>query len=390
MHRLRVQGLVRTADRVRRELAILLSHGRKETLARMVSEAICQVDRLVADHQTTVRALPSPSRRAYEFLRGLDFRQIESTAVESEGARLRESVSFGGLAAQWERILNALADPNAPSRADRQHGSIANSSRNIERQIEAAGLRVCELTPRTRLARGWLAYFSQRENFDAYLAAVACARPIFEGLLQAHARFKPPVILHFRPLRALYQVRGYRDGSRVVLPTPMIALAAEMFEAVAGMAFNNVRARQEIIEATLSDDCQEIQAEVDALGGVEEQVVGISHDLAASFERMNRRYFDNALARPRLTWSRMFTGRKFGHYDRVRGVVMISSTLDRPEVPDYVVDSVMHHELLHQQLGVGWSNGRMLAHTAAFRKAERQFERYAEAEAFLKRLAGVP
>ncbi len=357
----------------------------------MVSEAICQVDRLAADHKTTVRALPSASRRAYEFLCGLDFRQIASTAIESEAVRLRESVSFGGLTAHWERILNALADPNAnaPSQADRLHGSIANSSRDIERQIEAAGFRVCELTPRTRLARGWLAYFAQRENFDAYLAAVACARPVFEGLLQTHARFKPPVLLHFRPVRALYQVRGYLDGSRVVLPTPMIAFAAEMFEAVAGMAFNGVRARQEIVEATLTDDYQEIQAELDALGGAEEQVAGISHDLAGSFERVNRKYFAGALARPRLTWSRVFTGRKFGHYDRVRGVVMISSTLDRPEVPEYVVDSVMHHELLHQQLGIGWSNGRMLAHTAEFRKAERRFERYAEAEACLKRLAGL-
>ena len=83
----------------------------------------------------------------------------------------------------------------------------------------------------------------------------------------------------------------------------------------------------------------------------------------------------------------LFTGRKFGHYDRIRDVVMISSSLDRAEVPEYVLDSVMYHELLHKKLGIGWRNGRMAAHTPEFRSLDRDFRRYNEADSFLKRLA---
>jgi len=385
---LRIQGMVRMADMVRRELAQPISAAQKERLTRMVADSLLQVDGILANHQSTIRALPSPTRRAYEFLSGLDFRIVESTVPEAEEVRPRESVSFAGLASHWERLLNTMAQSDARSKADRLHASIASSSRDIEQHIETCELQIHELTPRTRLIRGWLAFFSQRENFDAYLVAVACARPAFEASFQTSGRFKPPAVIHFRPTHSIYQARGYRDGTRIVLPTPMISFPAELIETVAGMAFNGARARQQVMEATLSDDYQEIQAELDALGGVEEQATGAFRDLGASFTRVNQAYFQNSLAQPRLTWSKVFTGRKFGHYDRIRDVVMISSTLDRAEVPEYVLDSVMYHELLHKKLGAGWCNGRMLAHTPEFRSLDRDFQRYNGADSFLKRLAG--
>jgi hypothetical protein len=88
-----------------------------------------------------------------------------------------------------------------------------------------------------------------------------------------------------------------------------------------------------------------------------------------------------------LTWSRTFTGRKFGHYDPIRDTVMISCSLDRSSVPVQALDFVMYHELLHKQLGVDWRSGRAAAHTPEFRAAERRFDHYQEAEALLKRVA---
>jgi predicted metal-dependent hydrolase len=76
-----------------------------------------------------------------------------------------------------------------------------------------------------------------------------------------------------------------------------------------------------------------------------------------------------------------------GHYDFFRDLVMLSVTLDDPDVPDFVVDFVMYHELLHKVMGSKVVNGRRYAHTPAFREAERAFPRYEEAEAFLKATA---
>jgi len=85
-----------------------------------------------------------------------------------------------------------------------------------------------------------------------------------------------------------------------------------------------------------------------------------------------------------LVWNRTLTARKFGHYQPGRDAVMISVTLDAPDVPDYVVDFVMYHELLHKKHGSMKVNGRRLAHSPAFRAEERQFAEYHEAERLIK------
>jgi hypothetical protein len=122
--------------------------------------------------------------------------------------------------------------------------------------------------------------------------------------------------------------------------------------------------------------------------GVDDRTQGRCTDLEVVFDRVNRTYFDGALERPRLlTWNAMITRVKMGHYDFLRDAVMLSVTLDAPDVPDYVVDYVMYHELLHKKSGEKVVNGRHHTHTPAFREAERAFSHYAKAQAFLKKAA---
>ena len=44
-----------------------------------------------------------------------------------------------------------------------------------------------------------------------------------------------------------------------------------------------------------------------------------------------------------------------------------SATLDARDVPSYVVDFVVYHELLHKKHGAKWQNGRQAVHTSSFR-----------------------
>jgi hypothetical protein len=114
----------------------------------------------------------------------------------------------------------------------------------------------------------------------------------------------------------------------------------------------------------------------------------VHHSLEAVFARVNERYFRVLMPRPRLVWSTVITARKFGHYDQVHDTLLISATVDRADVPEFVIDFLMYHELLHKEMGVDRSGGRAYAHTAEFRAAERRFPQYEEAEAFLLKLAG--
>jgi predicted SprT family Zn-dependent metalloprotease len=66
---------------------------------------------------------------------------------------------------------------------------------------------------------------------------------------------------------------------------------------------------------------------------------------------------------------------------------MISIVLDSRQTPQYVIDHVMHHELLHKALGVWVVNGRRMAHTAEFKALEREFEGFQRAQEHLKVLS---
>jgi predicted metal-dependent hydrolase len=114
---------------------------------------------------------------------------------------------------------------------------------------------------------------------------------------------------------------------------------------------------------------------------------GNYHNLDRLFTRLNRRYFDNELAKPTLTWSARRTRRILGHHDPVHNTIVISKTLDAADVPEWFVEYILFHEMLHIKHPARLVNGRRLYHTKAFRSEEARYPLYAEAQAWLDHIA---
>jgi predicted metal-dependent hydrolase len=112
--------------------------------------------------------------------------------------------------------------------------------------------------------------------------------------------------------------------------------------------------------------------------------VGKAYDLEKIFAHLNRRYFDNALSSPALSWSTRRTKRILGHHDAVHNAIIISRSLDQESVPSHVVEYVMYHEMLHIKHKPRIANGRRMLHTSAFRSDEKQFAQYDEAIKWLE------
>ena len=114
---------------------------------------------------------------------------------------------------------------------------------------------------------------------------------------------------------------------------------------------------------------------------------GRYHNLRQSFNRVNRRYFHNSINGLTLTWGR--AGRRtLGHYDHAKRTIAISSLLDSPDVPDYVLDYIMYHEMLHHVLRAHYSDGRRVVHSREFRERERDFAHYEKAKQRIVQLFG--
>lgn len=111
--------------------------------------------------------------------------------------------------------------------------------------------------------------------------------------------------------------------------------------------------------------------------------VGRVYNLDRMFARLNRRYFGGELRKPALSWSLRRTKRILGHHDMVHDVIVISRSLDQADVPDFIVEYVLYHEMLHAKHRPRVINGRRVFHTAGFRADEKRFTRFDEAIAWL-------
>jgi hypothetical protein len=92
------------------------------------------------------------------------------------------------------------------------------------------------------------------------------------------------------------------------------------------------------------------------------------------------------MSQPALGWSQRVSRATLGHYDPPHNTIVISKLLDRPTVPKLAVEYVLFHEMLHVRYPVEHNGSRRSVHTVEFKDAEKQFERFAEAKALLKKL----
>ena len=76
-----------------------------------------------------------------------------------------------------------------------------------------------------------------------------------------------------------------------------------------------------------------------------------------------------------------------GHHDHIYDSITISKTLDSKEVPEWFVEYILYHEMLHIKHPARLIKGRRYYHTSAFRLDERRFPYYEQAQKWLDRLA---
>jgi hypothetical protein len=115
---------------------------------------------------------------------------------------------------------------------------------------------------------------------------------------------------------------------------------------------------------------------------------GAHFDLVSIFQKLNQGYFNNEVEIAHLSWSSRQTSRTLGHYDPAHETIVISKTLDRPNIPTYVVAFVVFHEMLHAFLGDSTFNGKRQPHGPRFRLAEKDFAEYQKAKDFIEKVLG--
>jgi len=114
---------------------------------------------------------------------------------------------------------------------------------------------------------------------------------------------------------------------------------------------------------------------------------GVHFELGSIFDQLNQKYFQGALQRPQIGWSTRGWRRQFGCYDPGPNHILLNRRMDRPGIPQFVVEYVLYHEMLHVKHPTRRSGCSLVSHSREFREEEKRFTEFARARRILDHLA---
>jgi hypothetical protein len=388
---MRITGLISFFNHVRSQLQAGLAPDEAESFKQQVKKTVRDVETICRQHGAEPDSLPAPSRRAYVFLRGLDLDKLPlrpsgEPAAAKTGFRIKNVVKTGEYFADrlWRHLDSLLAE--APARAQ-LISEMERQAESIERICASHGQAPAAMESPSRRVFCWLKFLAGAGQMDAHLEALERAREV--------ARRRPsytekPFTLHLVSLNHLWRRRDYHDSTLLKAHIGFQNAGRQVWESLlqSSLGHSTSSGEQQYREFAASEDFNESLFELESFAATAPPPSrGRAHDLNEIFARVNTDYFGGLMPKPALTWNRTLTARKFGHYQPGRDTIMISVTLDDPEVPAFALDFVMYHELLHKKHGIMTVNGRRLSHSPAFRAEERRFVHYHEAERLIHELA---
>lgn len=119
--------------------------------------------------------------------------------------------------------------------------------------------------------------------------------------------------------------------------------------------------------------------------------VGRVFNLDEIFAQINRHYFEGQV-QAAISWGRDRSTRPrrqrtilLGSFSYELGLIRIHPRLDRANVPRVVVESVVHHEMVHAFLPRPSPAARRALHSPEFRQLEQQFSGYEEAREWISK-----
>jgi len=111
---------------------------------------------------------------------------------------------------------------------------------------------------------------------------------------------------------------------------------------------------------------------------------GVNYDLREILESLRSQGLVKDGHAAFISWTDRPNRFRMGYCSVLMKVVAISSILDSSEIPKYVAEYVLYHEMLHLEKGLDSMRSQ---HNADFRRMERKYPRFREAEDWLKRIA---
>ncbi|HEY9803604.1 MAG TPA: hypothetical protein V6D25_24885 [Leptolyngbyaceae cyanobacterium] len=267
------------------------------------------------------------------------------------------------------------------------HQSLITKAAIIEKICAEQKATPANLADQSRKIYAWLKFLTDEDYLNLHVKNTCYMWKMAKDILSMRGQQPLQLMIAINNIAGLYKGKVSTSAASVIVSegfinAPNAVLQALVESALLGKKQKNT---QIIREFASTEEYSNVLLELDLIAEVmAENPQGKFYNLDELFDKVNHEYFFSSLPKPRLAWSRINTYRKLGHYESARDRVVISLTLDDATVPEFVVEFVLYHELLHKYHGTKWVQGKRMVHTKEFRASESQFKFYQEASRWLK------
>jgi hypothetical protein len=187
---------------------------------------------------------------------------------------------------------------------------------------------------------------------------------------------------------AMITVRSANPGYKVRLHRMFLEADPPVLKALAGFIGRRSRQASPILRQFVAANSEKIRRAVPRPRRTALRTAGRYFDLREIFARTNRDYFDGQVDCA-ISWGsnrrvRSQCSIRLGTYSEQTRTIRLNPRLDRSFVPRYVIEGIVHHEILHHLLGTTPVRGRKIAHSPAFRRLESCYSHHAQVQAWIK------
>lgn len=276
---------------------------------------------------------------------------------------------------QTDQNLSALSD------------SLEKTCQRIDKRLEKLGIQPGNLPTRTMYAAIWFLFLRQKDHFAQHVQQVTKLQTRFCQEIKLH--HNPPTI-KLAPSSFLFKMIPRPHTFTLLLHEGFLYAPDTILKKLVQLAGKDGRKKRLFGQLKAFSKTSPYQEVVQTLNGLakaiyyEPDAAGTHYHLKDSFQRVNWAYFQGEQSLPHLQWSKRSTTRKLGHYNPIPDTIQVSRTLDQISVPEYVLDYVMYHEMVHRTLGIAEVNGRKSSHNAAFHQMEKEYAHLEQAKQFLQ------
>ena len=401
---IRIRGAVKIAKQVKSALQEGIPITEADKFRQYITRSVADIENICRQKSTSPDSLPVPSRNAYQFLKNLDLDNLPLREISPLPKHRRSPASalastpvirLKNILKQQKHIQQQIteiaSEPTlAKSKIALLRRKLELNTQDIETICAQKNQSLNALTDTSIRVYAWMKFLTLSGNLVQHLLKIQeiqqIAQKYWASELKQLARWR----IELTNFEVLFRSRHHHGQFTIQLNEGFLVAEKLVLSAILESVFSqkNSKNRQIVHQFAESEAYSDIMLELDLLVDMTtDNAQGKYYDLNQLYSEICRDYFQGQLIKPRLSWNKRLTKRKYGHYEPAKDRVVISQTLDNISVPPYVIAFVLYHELLHKRHGSQWYAGKRQVHTPAFRRDEKRFKEYDLAQYWLTQLA---